>query len=255
MISHRTSIDINCDVGERPAALVDGSERQLLEFVSSANIACGGHAGDRDSMKLVVDLCVLLGVSIGAHPSYPDRAGFGRARIEIDASGLKASIQEQVTSLMNVARAAGTRIHHVKPHGALYNAAVKDPEVASVIASAVLSVDRRLLLVGLAGSGMLRVWRDAGLSVVGEAFADRQYEADGTLRPRSFADALIVDPDEAARRVLGLVCEGEIVAVGGKRLTVDAQTICIHSDTENAIALARSIHAGVLSAGIAVKPF
>jgi UPF0271 protein len=232
---------------------MDGSERRLLQFVSSANIACGGHAGDADSMKLVIDLCVELGVSIGAHPSYPDRAGFGRSKIDISSSALAESISQQIESLVVIARSAGTTVRHVKPHGALYNAAVKDRELSMTIANAVAAVNGKFVLVGLAGSGMIDAWRTAGFTVAAEAFADRHYQSDGTLQPRSSGSALITNPDEAVKRVLTLVRDGEILEAGDTRLVVDAQTVCVHSDTENAIAIAQSIHAGLLNAGIAIK--
>lgn len=252
---HRTSIDLNSDVGERPSALVDGSEHQLLRFVSSANIACGGHAGDAESMKRVVDICLSLGVSIGAHPSYPDRTGFGRAKIEMGGTPLAESISEQIDSLIVIARHAGATVRHVKPHGALYNTAVKDPELSDTIARAVAAIDRNLVLVGLAGSKMLEVWRAAGFIVAGEAFADRRYESDGALRSRSSEGALITNPDEAVGRVLTLVRDGEICEADGTRFPADAQTVCIHSDTENAIAIAQSVRSGLLGVGIDVKPF
>jgi len=254
MIFKRASIDLNCDVGERPSAIIDGSERRLLQFVSSANIACGGHAGDAETMKRVIDLCVELGVSIGAHPSYPDRAGFGRSKIDISPAALAESISKQIESLVVLTHNAGAAVRHVKPHGALYNAAVNDRELSMTIANAVATIDRRFVLVGLAGSGMLDVWRKAGFIVAAEAFADRRYQSDGRLRSRSLGNALITNPDEAVHRVLTLVRDGEILEADDTRLVVDAQTVCIHSDTENAIAIAQSIHAGLLSARITIKP-
>ena len=252
---NRSAVDLNSDVGERASALLDGSEEQLLRLVSSANIACGGHAGDTASMKAVVTMCLACGVSIGAHPGFPDRAHFGRTKIDIPASKLEASVREQVESLLDISAGIGATVRHVKPHGALYNAASKDRLFAEIIANAISSVDRNLVLVGLAGSLMLDVWRSAGFAVVGEAFADRRYEPDGTLRSRSLGDALITNPDDAATQVGGIVCDGVVVAVDGSRLTVRAQTICIHSDTENAIALASRIRAHLLGAGVTIEPF
>ncbi len=243
MVSGRNTVDLNSDVGERASALLDGSEEQLLHLVSSANIACGGHAGDAASMKAVVTMCLACGVSIGAHPGFPDRARFGRTTIDIPASKLEASLREQVEGLLNVSAGIGATVRHVKPHGALYNAASKDRSFAEIIANAISSVDKNLVLVGLAGSLMLDVWRSAGFTVVGEAFADRRYEPDGTLRSRSLGDALITNPDHAATQAGGIVCDGVVVAVDGSRLAVQAQTICIHGDTENAIVLASRIRA------------
>jgi UPF0271 protein len=250
-----THIDLNSDVGEFPATLADGSEDRLLRLVSSANIACGGHAGDASSMRDLVRLCLVHGVSIGAHPAYPDRAGFGRKRIEISEHDLKTSIREQVESLMVVAGGLGAAVRHVKPHGALYNAATRNSELAAIIADAVSSVDRRLVLVGLAGSVMLEVWKSVGFTTAGEAFADRRYEPDGTLRSRTLADALIVDSVEAARQALSIARDGVVLAAGGSRLTVKAQTICIHGDTPNAPSIASEARNQLQHAGISVAPF
>ena len=250
-----THIDLNSDVGESPAALADGSEDRLLRLVSSANIACGGHAGDASSMRAIVKLCLAYGVGLGAHPSYPDRANFGRTRIELSQPDLKASIREQVESLLVVAAGVGVTVHHVKPHGALYNAAARNAELAAIIADAVSSVDRRLVLVGLAGSVMLGVWKSAGFTTVGEAFADRRYEPDGTLRSRTLPDALIVDPVEAARQALSIARDGVVLATDGSRLSVKAQTICIHGDTANATSIASEVRHHLHDAGISVVPF
>jgi UPF0271 protein len=255
MSLHATHIDLNSDVGEFPAALADGSEDRLLRLVSSANIACGGHAGDASSIRAVVGLCLLHDVSVGAHPAYPDRAGFGRTRIEISESDLKTSVREQVERLMLVAGGLGATVRHVKPHGALYNAAARNAELAAIIADAVSGLDRRLVLVGLAGSVMLKVWKSAGFTTVGEAFADRRYEPDGTLRARTLPDALIIDPVEAARQALSIARDGVISATDGSRLRVDAQTICIHGDTVNATAIASEVRNHLQQAGISVAPF
>lgn len=250
-----THIDLNSDVGESPASLADGSEDRLLRLVSSANIACGGHAGDTASMKAVIRLCLVHGVSIGAHPSYPDRSGFGRTKINISEADLKASISDQVGDLMAVAAGLGASVRHVKPHGALYNAAVRNAELAALIADAVYAVDRHLVLVGLAGSAMLEEWKRAGFATVGEAFADRRYEPDGTLRSRKLADALIINPDEAARQALSIAHDGLILAADGSRLTIEAQTICIHGDTANAVSIASGVRNKLHHAGITVAPF
>jgi UPF0271 protein len=251
----RACIDLNSDVGEFPAALADGSEDRLLRLVSSANIACGGHAGDASSMRAVVRLCLAYGIGIGVHPAYPDRVGFGRTRIEISNSDLKASIRQQVESLMTVAGDLGATVRHVKPHGALYNAAVRNADLAATIADAVSSVDRRLVLVGLAGSVMIEAWKNAGFITVGEAFADRRYEPDGTLRSRTFADALIVNPVEAAQQAFSIAHDGVVRASDGSRLSVKAQTICIHGDTANAASIASEVRSRLQRAGISIAPF
>jgi UPF0271 protein len=253
MTLYKTWIDMNADVGERPSALIDGSEDQLLRLVSSANIACGGHAGDESSMRAVARLCLDHSVAIGAHPGYPDRAGFGREEIEMDAADLEKSIKEQVERLVAIATNLSTSVRHVKPHGALYNVAAKNPDLAATIARAVSRIDRRFILVGLAESVMLDVWRSAGFAVIGEAFVDRRYEADRSLRARAFSDSLITNPSEAAQQALSIARDGEILAIGGKRLAVKAQTLCVHSDTEGAATIASEIRRRLNDAGIGVR--
>ncbi len=248
-------IDLNSDVGENVSALADGSEERLLGVVSSANIACGGHAGDNATMKRVAELCLNHGVSIGAHPAYPDREHFGRKRMDLGEDELRGTISDQVGHLMRVAEAAGASVGHVKPHGALYNAAALDPKLAALIADAVADVDQRLVLVGMAGSVMLDVWRSAGFVVIAEAFADRRYESDGSLQSRSLAGSLITDPQEASRQALEIVCNRRVATAGGVHIAIDAQTLCIHSDTAGAAGIAAEIRRQLRAAGIDVRPF
>jgi UPF0271 protein len=212
-------LDLNCDMGELEDAQLEAA---LMEYITSANIACGGHAGDEATMERTARLAMARGVRIGAHPGYPDRANFGRVEIPMPAAEIERMARRQIERLDAVVRTLGGRIVHVKPHGALYNVAVRNAEVARAIASAVAAWDPRVTLFGLAGSAMLDVWRQMGLHVAAEAFADRRYEPDGTLRPRQFADALITDPREAAAQALRLAREGK------------AQTICVHGDTPGA---------------------
>ena len=213
-------IDLNCDMGELEDAR---HEAALMEYLTSANIACGGHAGDEASMERTARLALARGVRIGAHPGYPDRVHFGRVEIPMPAAEIERMVRRQIERLDAVVRSLGGRIVHVKPHGALYNVAVRNREVARAIAAGVAAWDPNVTLFGLAGSPMLEVWRQMGLEVAAEAFADRRYEPDGTLRPRQFADALITDPREAARQALRLAREGL------------AQTICVHGDTPGAV--------------------
>jgi UPF0271 protein len=213
-------LDLNCDMGELEDAR---HEAALMEYVTSANIACGGHAGDEASMERTARLALARGVRIGAHPGYPDRANFGRIAIPMPAAEIERTVRRQIERLDAVVRSLGGRIVHVKPHGALYNAAVRNTEVARAIAGGVAAWDPRVTLFGLAGSAMLDVWRQMGFQVAAEAFADRRYEPDGTLRSRQFADALITDPREAARQALRFAREGK------------AQTICVHGDTPGAV--------------------
>ena len=222
---------LNADVGERPAALEDGSEEELVSLLHWANIACGGHAGDERSMSTLLELCRRYGVQAGAHPAYPDPERFGRERLDMPPEAVAATVFEQVTRIAQIAQQAGMEIRHVKPHGALYNEAARDPALAAAIAQGVGRWSREPALVGLAHSRMLEVWSEAGFAVVAEAFADRRYEADGTLRPRRYPDALITDPAQAADQVRRFLGDG---AIG---------TVCIHSDTSGASAIARAVRA------------
>ncbi len=235
---------LNSDVGERPEALRDGSEEELIRLLDWANIACGGHAGDEASMAQVVRLCREHGVQIGAHPSYPDRERFGRAVIDLPGQAISEFVYEQVKSLDTVARAQGGEVRHIKPHGALYNQAARDRAVALAIGEGVSRWNRQAVLVGLAGSVMLDAWQEQGFAIAAEAFADRRYEPDGSLRARSFPNALITDPAEAVAQVL-LISRGRVRAWDGSELALSAGTICIHSDTPEALSIARAVR-GVL---------
>ena len=225
-------LDLNCDMGELEDA---GHEAALMEYVTSANIACGGHAGDEAAMERTARLALARGVRIGAHPGYPDRANFGRIAIPMPAAEIERTVRRQIERLDAVVRRIGGRIVHVKPHGALYNVAVRNTEVARAIAGGVAAWDPRVTLFGLAGSAMLEVGRQLGMEVAAEAFADRRYEPDGTLRPRKFADALITDPREAAAQALRFAREGK------------AQTICVHGDTPGAVDILKACREAVVS--------
>ena len=247
------SIDLNADVGEKPTALSDGTEESLIRIITSANIACGGHAGDDDSMQSVVGLCRDHGVAVGAHPGFPDKAGFGRTFLNMPPLELESSIRSQVLALQRVASSMGVPLRHVKPHGALYNASATNASIAASIAHAVASINQDLILVGLAGSRMLDVWAAEGFAVIGEAFADRRYEADGSLRSRRFPDALITDADEAARQALQIATGGAIRAMNGTTLRIEARTICVHGDTENAATIARAVRHALEESGVVVR--
>ena len=224
-------IDLNCDMGELEDAR---HEAALMEYLTSANIACGGHAGDEASMERTARLALARGVRIGAHPGYPDRVHFGRVEIPMPAAEIERMVRRQIERLDAVVRRLGGRIVHVKPHGALYNGAVRNTEVARAVAAGVAAWDPRVTLFGLAGSPMLDVWRQMGLQVAAEAFADRRYEPDGTLRPRQFAGALIADPREAAAQALRFAREGK------------AQTICVHGDTPGAVDMLKACREALL---------
>lgn len=247
------TIDLNADVGELPE--LASIEEELLETVTSVNVACGGHAGDEASMERVVCAALARGVAIGAHPSYPDRAGFGRRAMSLPGGLLAATVAEQVGALLEVAARSGARLSHVKPHGALYNAAAKDPDLALAFAEGVACVAPGVVLVGLSGSRMLEAFAGAGFRVAGEAFADRGYEPDGTLTPRGRPGALKETPEEAARQALSIARDGEVVAAGGARVRLNAQTICLHSDTPGAPAFARAIAERLREAGVVLRAF
>jgi UPF0271 protein len=253
MKSLQLKIDLNCDMGEIPEAIADGTQEALMRSITSANVACGGHAGDAETMRTTIELAMRAGVAIGAHPGYADRENFGRLELKIAAEEVVDSVFEQVRALAEIAETCGARLVHVKPHGALYNQAVRNRELARAIADGVARWRRDVVLVGLAGSPMLDVFREAGFVVAAEAFADRRYEPDGTLRSRKFEDALIRDPAEAARQALGMVERGVVTASDGSEVKVAAQTICIHGDTPGATKIAEEVARTLRQAGIALS--
>ena len=243
-------IDLNCDMGELPEAIADGTQEALMRSITSANVACGGHAGDEHTMRTTIEQALRAGVAIGAHPGYPDRANFGRLELKLPAETIAESVFEQVRALAEIAAACGARLAHVKPHGALYNQAVRNRELAEAIAKGVARWSRDVVLVGLAGSPMLDVFREAGLAVAAEAFADRRYEPDGTLRSRKFEDALIRDPAEAGRQALSVAERGVVIASDGSEVAVNVQTICIHGDTPGAPKIAATVARTLREAGV-----
>ena len=218
-------IDLNCDMGELEDA---AHEAALIEYITSANIACGSHAGDEATMERTARLALARGVHIGAHPSYPDRANFGRVEMAMPAAAIEQAVREQIEQLERVVTKLRGRIAHVKAHGALYNVAARKETVARAIGAAVAGWDGKAIVFGLAGSLALDVWRDMGLRVAAEAFADRRYEADGSLRPRKFTDALITDPAEAAAQAHRFARQGNV------------QTICVHGDTPGAVEILKA---------------
>jgi UPF0271 protein len=246
-------MDLNCDVGELPEALANGMQEAILRQVTSANIACGGHAGDPQIMRTTIEQAQRCGTAIGAHPGYEDRANFGRIELALSSEELATSVYRQIVALADVAERCGARIGHVKPHGALYNQAARDRGIARAIAEGVARWRRDVLLVGLAGSVMLEEFRAAGFAVAAEGFADRKYEADGSLRARKFRDALLHDPAEAAAQAVRIAREGSAVAANGAVIPLEAQTICIHGDTPGAAQIASAVRRALEDAGVALQ--
>ena len=234
------NIDINSDMGEMSGLLSDGTYEKLMDHVTSINVACGGHAGDETMMVDMVFMANKKAVNVGAHPSYPDKENFGRIDIQMDINELLDTVRKQIQLLVDISADKGVILSHVKPHGALYNRAVIDENIAQTIGEAIIQVDPLLKVMGLAGSNMLSVFDGLGLDTMAEAFADRTYEPDGTLRNRKFSDALITDPNQAAQQTLAII-NGYVVSVDGTEVPIEAQTLCIHSDTPNAVSIAEAV--------------
>ena len=247
------AIDLNADMGESPERLANGSDAELMRYITSANIACGGHAGDRFTMEQTLELARQNGVAVGAHPSYPDRAGFGRVVVDLTIEKLQASIVEQLNTLREIAIRLKSKVSHVKPHGALYHSCNQDGEIARTLGRAVLGVDANLILVGQAGFPCIDIYRDMGLRVASEAFADRRYEADGSLRPRSQPGALLDWPDEAAAQALGIATRKQVITRSGAAVEVRADTVCIHSDTPGAAQIACAIKERLIGSGVSLR--
>jgi len=247
-------IDLNCDMGELPEAISDGTQESLMPHLTSVNIACGGHAGDPLMMQRTIKQALRWHVAIGAHPGYADRANFGRVELAIPLGAVADFVFEQVRTLGEIAAESRATITHVKPHGALYNQAAHNRDIARAIADGVARWRKDVVLVGLAGSQMLGVFRDAGFRVAAEAFADRRYESDGKLRSRKFDGALISDPKEVAQQALRIVDDGKILAVDGKEVALNAETICIHGDTPGAPNIAAEVAHTLRTAGIELRP-
>jgi UPF0271 protein len=239
-------------MGELPEAIADGTQEALMRSITSVNIACGGHAGDEVTMRRTIEQALRWKLAIGAHPGYADRMNFGRLELDVPPKEIAASVFEQVRALVQIAAGCGARLVHVKPHGALYNQAVRDRGIAEAIAEGVARWNREVVLVGLAGSPMLDVFREASFAVAGEAFADRRYEPDGTLRSRKFEDALIRDPAEAGWQALSVVERGAVTACDGSEVSVDAQTLCIHGDTPGAPEIAATVARILREAGVSL---
>ena len=228
-------VDLNSDLGESFGAYTIGLDSQVIPYVSSANVACGYHAGDPLVMDQTVAAAKAAGVAVGAHPGYPDLMGFGRRNLACSPKEVKAYVQYQLGALMAFAKAQGVKLQHCKPHGALYNMAAKDMELSLAIAEGIAEVDKDIILMGLAGSKLLEAGRKAGLRVASEVFADRAYQADGSLVPRKQPGAVIHDKDQAIARTVRMVTQGKVTAVTGEEVSIQAHSICVHGDNPSAV--------------------
>jgi UPF0271 protein len=242
------SLDFNCDLGEGC-----GQDAAIVPHISSASIACGAHAGDASTMREAVALCLAHGVAIGAHPSFEDREHFGRRELALPIAEIHALVARQIASLASICSEAGTRLRHVKPHGALYNLAARDRDVAAAIADAVRDADPALILYGLADSELTAAGEAAGLPVAHEAFAERAYDADGRLAPRGTPGAVIEGFDDALAQVCRFVRDGIVIARDGRRVPIHADTLCLHGDRADAADFARGLRAALAAEGVPIR--
>jgi UPF0271 protein len=248
-------IDLNSDLGESLGAWTMGDDAAMLSIVSSANVACGFHAGDAAGILKTLRAAAERGVAVGAHVAYPDLAGFGRRNMDVASADLQADVVYQIGALQGLAKVAGTRVRYVKPHGALYNTIAHDRRQAGDVIAAVRAIDPTLVLVALAGAPLVAWAREAGLTVVAEAFADRAYTPEGTLVSRREPGSVLHDPDAVAARMLRLAQEGVVEAIDGSTVRVQADSICVHGDSPGAVAMARQVRAVLEQAGVAVQAF
>ena len=244
------TIDLNCDMGEGT-----GNDEAIMPFISSANIACGFHAGNADIMNATVDLAIRYGVAIGAHPSFYDIEGFGRREMVLSKQEIYDIIVYQVSALAGFVGIKGHKLHHVKPHGALYNMAAKDPDQAEAVVAAVKDLDPDLILYGLSGSELIRAGKKAGLRTCSEAFADRTYQNDGSLTSRKHPGAIITDFGKSVEQVMTMISEQTVRTVSGDMISIEADTICIHGDHKGAEVFAKEMNRSLTSAGYLIKAF
>lgn len=249
-----TKVDLNSDLGESFGAYKLGMDAEILKYVSSANVACGFHAGDPLVMEETVRLAKKAGAAVGAHPGFPDLQGFGRREMNCTPKEVKAFVTYQLGALEAFLRAQGMKLQHCKAHGALYNMAARDRALAAAIAEAVCDVDDGIILLGLSGSRMLEAGREAGLRVAGEVFADRAYQADGSLVSRKLPGAVIRDPEEAIARTVRMVKEGVVTAVSGEEVPITADSVCVHGDNPSALAFVKSIRERLEAEGVVIAP-
>jgi UPF0271 protein len=249
------TIDLNSDLGEGFGIWSLGDDEALLGVVTSANVACGFHAGDPNILRRVCDWSAARNVAIGAQVSYRDLAGFGRRSIDVEPDSLTNDVLYQIAALDGFARVAGTRVRYIKPHGALYNRAVHDERQAAAIVAAVVAYDATLPMLGLPGSALLRLAQEAGLATITEAFADRGYTARATLVPRTEPGALLHDPADIAERMVAMVTTGRLRSVDGEEIEVSARSICVHGDTPGAVAMAVALRRALIEAGVEIRAF
>jgi UPF0271 protein len=247
------TIDLNCDMGEAFGAYTMPNDDTLMDYITSANIACGFHAGDPQVMQHTVDIAIKKGVAIGAHPGLPDLQGFGRREMKISANEAYQITLYQIGALYGFVKAAGGKLHHVKAHGALYNMAAKDPALAKAIVEAVHNFDSSLILYALSGSEMITAAKKIEMIAVSEVFADRTYQDDGSLTPRNQSNALITDEQQSINQVLMMVQHQQVISANKKSVSLEAQTLCLHGDGTHAVEFAKMINQKLKSEGISVK--
>ncbi|MCT4605233.1 MAG: LamB/YcsF family protein [Marinisporobacter sp.] len=245
-------VDLNSDLGESFGNYKIGLDEEVIKYVTSANIACGWHAGDPLVMEKTIKIAKEQKVGIGAHPGFPDLMGFGRRNISASPDEVKAYVKYQLGALMAFARAKKEKIQHVKPHGAMYNMAAKDKALAKAIAEAIYEVDEKIILMGLANSEMVKAGKEIGLKVANEVFADRAYNPDGTLVSRKLEGAVIHDPQVAIERVIKMVKFGKVMAINGEEIEIKADSICVHGDNERAVEFVKKIRSCLKNAGVEV---
>jgi UPF0271 protein len=242
------TIDINCDMGEGMS-----HDEEIIPFISSANIACGAHAGDRDTMKRTVEACLKNNVAIGAHPGFDDKENFGRTPMQLSFGELYDLVSRQLVEMNKICKELNATLHHVKPHGAMYNMAAKDPEMSKTIAKAIFNFNSNLIYYGLSGSWMISEAKKIGLQTAHEVFADRTYQTNGSLTPRTNERALIHDENEMLNQVLLMIRQNKVEAINKSLIKVQAETICIHGDGEHALQFSRAIHQRLRQEGITIQ--
>ena len=247
------TVDLNCDMGESFGAWKMGNDAALMDFVSSVNIACGFHAGDASTIRKTIEIALKKGVAVGAHPSFPDLQGFGRREMKMSASEVYDIILYQIAAVKGICEAFGGKLHHVKPHGALYNQAAKNKNLAEAIAKAVKTIDKNLILYGLSVSFLISEAEKIGLRTASEVFADRTYQSDGTLTPRNLQNALISDVEKAVSQVLQMISEQTVTATNGEKISLKAESVCIHGDAAHALEFAKRINAKLKKEGVNIE--